>query len=246
MKVIPAIDLRDGRCVRLLQGEFDRQTEYSRDPLAVAKRFESMGFRDLHVVDLDGARTGTRQNEAIVREVTAATSFRVQLGGGIRDESAIECWLGAGIGRCVVGSIAVTDPARVAGWMSRFGADRIVLALDVRPGASGEPMLATHGWTRDSNTSLWDAVDAFRQAGLCHVLCTDISRDGALSGPSVDLYREFIGRYPALQLQASGGVRDVRDLEVLRAVGAAAAITGRALLDGRISREEITSFLRAA
>jgi len=245
MRIIPAIDLREGCCVRLLRGEFDQQTEYSRDPLAVAKRFESMGFRDLHVVDLDGARTGTQQNEDVIRELSTGTSFAIQLGGGIREASAIDSWLAAGVRRCVIGSVAVTDPGRVAGWLSRFGGDRIVLALDVRPGANGEPMLATHGWTQDSETSLWDALDAYGHAGLRHVLCTDISRDGAMSGPSVDLYREFIGRYPALDLQASGGVRDVRDLEVLRAAGAAAAISGRALLDGRISREEISSFLRA-
>ncbi|MDH5344843.1 MAG: HisA/HisF-related TIM barrel protein, partial [Gammaproteobacteria bacterium] len=172
--------------------------------------------------------------------------FAIQLGGGIRDEQAIESWLGTGVRRCVVGSVAVTDPDRVEDWLSRFGAEQLVLALDVRLDDDGTPMLATHGWTEDSATSLWAAVDRYRSAGLRHVLCTDISRDGAMSGPSVELYREFIERYPGIDLQASGGVRDVRDLEVLRAVGAAAAITGRALLDGRISREEISSFLRAA
>jgi phosphoribosylformimino-5-aminoimidazole carboxamide ribotide isomerase len=246
MKIIPAIDLRNGSCVRLYQGEFDKQTEYSKDPIAVARRFESLGFDYLHMVDLDGAQTGAQQNEAVVRQVGEKTGFTVQLGGGIRDETSVEAWLSAGVARCVVGSVAVRNPGVVKQWMAKFDPDRIVLALDVRLGADGTPTVATHGWTEDSGLSLWDVVDDYRDAGLCTVLCTDISRDGAMAGPSVDLYRDFIARYPDVSLQASGGVRNIRDLETLRAIGAGAAITGRALLDGQITREEISSFLRAA
>jgi phosphoribosylformimino-5-aminoimidazole carboxamide ribotide isomerase len=246
MNVIPAIDLRAGSCVRLHQGEFDRQTEYSKDPVDVGKHFESFGFSNLHVVDLDGARSGQQRNERIVRRLAQETGFSIQLGGGIRDSDKVSAWLEAGVDRCVIGSVAVTEPRRVRDWLQRFGPARIVLALDVRLDEGGVPRLATHGWTQDSEHSLWQVVEAYRESGLEHVLCTDISRDGAMSGPSVDLYRDFLERFPGIALQASGGVRDIRDLETLRAAGAAAAITGRALLDGRISREEITSFLPAA
>ena len=246
MRIIPAIDIRDGCCVRLFQGEFDRQTEYSKDPVSVGRGFESLGLADLHIVDLDGAQSGTQGNEQVVRALADATGFSIQLGGGIRDDSTLARWLDAGVDRCVIGSVAVTDSRRVREWLERFGPARIVLALDVRLRDDGTPMLATHGWTRDSGRSLWEVVDEYRAAGLSQVLCTDISRDGAMSGPSLRLYREFIEKYPDIDLQASGGVRDIEDLYALRTTGAASAITGRALLDGRISKEEIASFLRAA
>jgi phosphoribosylformimino-5-aminoimidazole carboxamide ribotide isomerase len=245
MNVIPAIDLKAGSCVRLFQGEFDKQTEYSKDPVAVGRHFESLGFSHLHIVDLDGAQSGRQCNEGIVRDLTEATSFRIQLGGGIRDSETVSAWLDAGVDRCIIGSVAVTDPENVRVWLQRFGPARIVLALDIRLDKKGVPRLATHGWTKDSERSLWQVVEEYREAGLEHVLCTDISRDGAMSGPSVELYREFLERFPEVALQASGGVRDIEDLKTLRATGAAAAITGRALLDGRITQEEIASFLPA-
>jgi phosphoribosylformimino-5-aminoimidazole carboxamide ribotide isomerase len=246
MRVIPAIDMRGGKCVRLFQGEFDRQTEYSSDPLAVARTFEGLGCPDLHLVDLDGAQSGEQKNHEFVRRIAAATGFDIQLGGGIRDERSVQSWLDAGVSRCVIGSLAVTAPDTVGAWISRFGADRIVLALDVRLDANDEPMLATHGWTEETAVTLWDCVAGYRPLGLKYVLCTDISRDGALGGPNTDLYREFTSRFPEVRLQASGGVRHVDDLRALRDTGADAAITGRALLDGRITAEEIGSFQRSA
>ena len=246
MKIIPAIDLQGGRCVRLFQGNFDKQTEYSKDPVAVARRFDSLGLANLHVVDLDGARSGRQDNESVVRRIVAETGFAVQLGGGIRDASTVSAWFDAGVKRCVIGSAAVTDPDMVRDWLDTFGSEQLVLALDVRVGADNVPALATHGWTRDSQMSLWDALDDYGAAGLRHLLCTDIQRDGALSGPNFDLYRDIVARYPDIELQASGGVRDIADLDRVRETGATGAITGRALLDGRISAEEIESFLRAA
>ena len=244
MIVIPAIDIKDGNCVRLFQGEFDQQTKYSNDPTSVADHFESMGFSHLHMVDLDGAQSGEQKNRRLVQRITAATDFDVQLGGGIRNEETLRSWLDAGVSRCVIGSVAVTDAESVRQWFSKFGADNIVLALDVRSDDDGTPLLSTHGWTRASDSTLWQCVDDFGSVGLKHVLCTDISRDGAMSGPNVDLYRDFVRRYPGIQLQASGGVRNMDDLQRLRAAGAAAAITGRALLDGKITKEEIESFQR--
>jgi phosphoribosylformimino-5-aminoimidazole carboxamide ribotide isomerase len=246
MIIIPAIDMQDGRCVRLFQGDFAQQTEYSSDPVAVAREFELLGLPRLHLVDLDGARSGSQQNQQIVRRITAETAFSIQLGGGIRDSAGVLAWLGSGVDRCVVGSLAVTEPDTIKTWLKEIGGDKIVLALDVKIDADGTPVASTHGWTRDSRISLWQLVDDYADFGLRHVLCTDISRDGAMAGPNIDLYHDFVRRYPNIALQASGGVRHIADLEALRGIGASAAITGRALLDGRISKQEISSFLRAA
>ena len=246
MKLIPAIDLRDGKCVRLYQGDFENQTEYSSDPLGVARRFSELNVKDLHIVDLDGARSGEQFNRDIVAAIAGRTHLAVQLGGGIRDASTIENWLALGVDRCVIGSAAVTNPETVLEWLSGFGAERIVLALDVRINDEGEPLLTTHGWTQTSATTLWDSLDTYAAAGLRHVLCTDVSRDGALAGPNLDLYGETLRRYPSLLLQASGGVRDIRDLEALDTIGVPAAVSGRALLDGRITADEVAAFPRNA
>lgn len=244
MIVIPAIDLKEGHYVRLYQGDFDRETRYGDDPAALAHRYRTIGFDHLHIVDLDGALTGEQRHRAVVSGIAHTAGFVLQVGGGIRSRSSIAGWLDAGASRCVVGSLAITEPHTVAGWFREFGTERIVLALDVRVNEEGVPTLATHGWTRSSGVTLWDCIEGYLGRGLKHVLCTDIQLDGALTGPNGQLYREFLRRYPDLELQASGGVRDLRDLGQLRTLGCAAAITGRALLDGRIADEEMSSFLR--
>ena len=246
MLVIPAIDLKGGRYVRLLQGDFAKETRYGDDPLPLARQYREQGFEYLHVVDLDGARTGEQRNRDLVARLIQETELAVQLGGGIRSRETIRDWIDAGISRCVIGSIAVDDPHLVTAWLREFGAERIVLALDVRIDEDGTPQLATHGWTRTAGVSLWQRLEEFGGSGLQHVLCTDIGQDGALGGPNTELYREFIARFPQLKLQASGGVRDCGDLGELRALGCAAAVTGRALLDGRITTGEVSSFLRSA
>ncbi len=242
MRLIPAIDLRGGKCVRLFQGDFDRQTDYSDDPVGMARRFSELNVLDLHVVDLDGARSGEQSNRSIVEAIAAETHLAVQLGGGIRDASTIATWLDLGVSRCVIGSAAVTQPEKVMQWLREFGPERLVLALDVRIDDAGVPLLTTDGWTQTSDVSLWDRIEFYLGADLQHVLCTDISRDGALSGPNVSLYEEALRRFPGLSLQASGGVRNVDDLYALRAAGLPAAISGRALLDGNISADEVASF----
>ena len=229
MKLIPAIDLRDGKCVRLFQGDYDRQTDYSDDPVGMARRFSELKVRDLHVVDLDGARSGDQVNRSIVEAIANETHLAVQLGGGIRDADTISNWLSLGVSRCVIGSAAVSQPATVMDWLADFGPDRIVLALDVRIDDDGIPLLTTDGWTQTSDVSLWERIEKYREAGLRHVLCTDISRDGALSGPNVALYEEALRRFPWLALQASGGVRHIEDLYTLKDAGLPAAISGRAL-----------------
>ncbi len=245
MKIIPAIDLYGGKCVRLYKGKFNKVTHYSDQPLDVARSYADMNVDDLHIVDLDGARTGSQQNAFVVRHVCANTALSVQLGGGIRQEKQVRQWLDAGVARCVIGSVAVTEPARVEAWFEEFGADRIVLALDVTIDAAG-PVLATHGWTKSSSLSLWDLMDRYASIGARHLLCTDIGRDGAMSGPNFDLYAEILRHYPHVSLQASGGVRDIADIERLRDLGVPAAITGKALLDGKISSAEVNAFLQNA
>ncbi|MBT8085877.1 MAG: 1-(5-phosphoribosyl)-5-[(5-phosphoribosylamino)methylideneamino]imidazole-4-carboxamide isomerase [Woeseia sp.] len=246
MNVIPAIDLRGGRCVRLFQGDFSRETHYSDAPQEIARRYESMACTNLHLVDLDGAESGVQRNRDLVREITATSKLDVQLGGGIRDRESVKEWLAAGVSRVVIGSCAITEPQRVIEWIEEFSADRFVLAFDCRTDVRGVPWIATHGWTRLSKTALWDSVESYFACGIRRVLCTDISRDGALTGPSLPLYEELVSRFPDLFLQASGGVRNLQDLEDLRRVGAAAAITGRALLDGSLSPAEVESFQRNA
>jgi phosphoribosylformimino-5-aminoimidazole carboxamide ribotide isomerase len=246
MTVIPAIDLRDGRCVRLCQGDFERQTTYSDVPSEVALEFQNLGLTSLHIVDLDGARHGLQCNTVTIKELLEVGKVSIQLGGGIRDAASIRHWLACGVSRCVVGSMAVNDPETVKSWFHEFGAPQIVLALDVRISANSAPKLATHGWTKTTRITLWDCIESYLDVGLKQVLCTDISRDGALTGPNFELYRDLQHRYPELELQASGGVRNLADLQALSEIGVHATITGRALLDGRIGKEELQSFLPAA
>ena len=246
MRVIPAIDLKDGHCVRLLQGDFDQVTTYSSDPLEIARRFAGLDVRDLHVVDLDGARTGTQQNTELVRGIAEATPFSIQLGGGIRDAETLRHWLDNGVERCVIGSIAVTDQSRVLDWLSDVGSERIVVALDVVADSGGEFRATTHGWREQSAKSIWELLDVYVDKGLKHLLTTDVSRDGAMTGPNFDLYTRIVERHPELELQASGGVRNADDLRRLKDLDVPAAITGRALLDGTITEEEVASFRRSA
>ena len=246
MNVIPAIDLRKGQCVRLLRGDFDRQTNYSDDPVALAGSYEATGFSDLHVVDLDGALSGQQENQDIIREIISSSDLAVQIGGGIRTEVQLKSWLAAGVARVVIGSLAVIRPHLVSAWLDTYGPDKIVLALDVTLDEAGTPQLATHGWTRSGDMTLWQCIDTYLNVDLRHVLCTDISKDGAMSGPNFELYAQLLEKYPHLQLQASGGVRDIDDLIALNRIGVPAAISGRALLDGKINTEELTTFLPAA
>ena len=246
MKLIPAIDLKDGKCVRLFKGDFDRQTEYSNDPVGMARRFAELNVADLHIVDLDGAKSGEQANRALVERIAAESRLTVQLGGGIRDTATLSGWLESGVSRGVIGSLAVTEPGTVRRWFDEFGPDAIVLALDVRMADDGTPYLTTHGWTETSDVSLWQCIEDYSNVGLRHVLCTDVSRDGAMAGPNTPLYEETLTRFPGIELQASGGVRDISDLGALRRAGLPAAISGRALLDGAITAEEVASFQRVA
>ena len=243
MQLIPAIDLRGGRCVRLLKGDFAAETVYSDDPSAVLDGYCKLGARFVHVVDLDGAREGEQRNRAAVLELAGQRKAKLQVGGGLRTLERVRELLAAGVERAVIGSIAATAPADVVAWLREVDPERIVLALDVRIDASGSPMLAAHGWLQTTTVSLWTAVERFVRAGARHVLCTDVARDGALSGPNFELYAEAVRRFPELMWQASGGVAVARDLATLRQCGLSAVISGKALLENRIPVEELRPFL---
>ena len=246
MQIIPAIDLKDGGCVRLLHGDFAAETRYEVTPEALYGQYADLGARWLHVVDLDGARDGAQAHLAIISELARRGRLNLQVGGGLRERAAVDRTLAAGVRRVVIGSLAVTEPDTVRGWLDELGPEAIVLAFDVRLDAAGTPCLATHGWRKQSTLTLWDAVDRYAPNGLRHVLCTDVARDGAMQGPNVELYGEAVRRFPAVEWQASGGVRAGADLVALRTKGAAGAVCGRALLEGRLTREELQPFLPAA
>jgi len=243
MLLIPSIDLRAGRAVRLREGDFDAETVYDIEPAALLRRYHSWGARWVHIVDLDGARDGVPVNFSLIEQLARHSGLKLQVGGGVRSAAAIEQLLSAGVDRVVIGSAAVEKCAEVATWVKCFGADRICLAFDVRINHVHEPQVHTHGWTRNSVRSLWDAVNVFPPKSLKHVLSTDISRDGTCRGPNLGLYRYAMKHFPDLSWQASGGIRDVSDLTALASVGVAAAVSGTALLEGRIPRRDLEGYL---
>ena len=243
MELIPAIDLKDGRCVRLLKGDFAAETVYSNEPKEILQRYASLGARRIHVVDLDGARDGTQANRDIIVKLLADPSIKLQVGGGLRSLARVQALLDLGVERAVVGSVAINSPDEVVSWFKQIDPTRIVLALDVRLDPAGVPVLTTHGWQQNSGIVLWTAVERFLRSGLTHVLCTDVARDGALTGPNFELYAEAVRRFPELQWQASGGVATGRDLVALRDCGVAAVISGKALLENKIPSQELRPFL---
>jgi len=246
MEIIPAIDLLGGRCVRLYQGDFGRVTGYESGPLEIAASYQAAGARRLHLVDLDGARTGQPGNLDLLRSLAAGSGMKVQVGGGIRELATAQMLLAAGADRVVLGSIAINEPPTAIGWLNALGSERVVLAFDVRlqDDAAG-PVAVTHGWRESSGRRLWELFEVFLAAGARHFLCTDVGRDGTLAGPNTALYAECLRRYPQARIIASGGLSSAADLPALAATGVAAVVTGKALLEGRISLEEIGRFSRA-
>ncbi len=246
MLLIPSIDLRGGQCVRLLKGEFHAETRYEVDPLALLHRYADAGVRWLHLVDLDGARDGTPGNRELIARMAAQPRVRIQLGGGLRSLQLADAALSAGVSRVVIGSAAVEDPAMLRALLAAHGAGAVCLAIDVRVDEGGTPRVRTRGWVKEHALSLWELLASFADTPLKHVLCTDIERDGALGGPSYELYAEAQQRFPQIAWQASGGIRSADDLARLDAMGLAAAVSGKALLEGRISMEELQPYLRDA
>jgi len=234
----PAIDLRAGRCVRLEQGDYDRETVYGDDPVAVAASFVEAGATWLHVVDLDGAKDPTKRQTALVETLARGSGLRVQTGGGIREAAQIDALLTAGARRVIVGSVAAKQPKLVRRWLKQFGPEQIILAPDVRLDAAGIPRVAAAGWQESTGLALDDFLDGFMADGLIHILCTDISRDGKLTGPNSALYAGLVEKYLMIQVQASGGVSSLNDLRTLRTTGSAGAIVGRALYEKKFTLQE--------
>jgi phosphoribosylformimino-5-aminoimidazole carboxamide ribotide isomerase len=232
--------------VRLFQGDFGAETRYEHEPHELLLRYRSLGASWLHVVDLDGAKDGALANRSIIVALASQRAVRIQVGGGVRSAATIDDLLRQGVSRVVVGSTAVEQPDQVMEWLVRYGPDRICLAFDVRLDDTGVPRVRTRGWTEDTAISLWDAIARFPPGQIRHVLCTDIARDGALTGPNVELYREARSRFPLLAWQASGGIRDAADLTALAQTGVAGAVSGKALLEERITSEELRPFLHDA
>lgn len=232
--------------MRLLKGEFHAETRYEVDPQELLERYADAGVRWLHLVDLDGARDGTPGNRELIGRMAAQQRIRIQLGGGLRTRELAEQALAAGVNRVVIGSAAVENPALLRELLAAHGAEAVCLAIDVRVDEGGVPRVRTRGWVQEHALSLWELLDSFADTALKHVLCTDIERDGALAGPGFALYDEAQQRFPRIAWQASGGIRSADDLARLDAMGLAGAISGKALLEGRISMEELQPYLHDA
>ncbi|WP_263065542.1 1-(5-phosphoribosyl)-5-[(5-phosphoribosylamino)methylideneamino]imidazole-4-carboxamide isomerase [Dickeya dadantii] len=239
--IIPALDLIDGQVVRLHQGDYGQQRQYGSDPLPRLQDYQQQGASVLHLVDLTGAKDPAARQIPLLKTLLAGVSVPVQVGGGIRTEQDVEALLAAGASRVVIGSTAVKQPELVQQWFTRYGADTLVLALDVRIDAGSVKNIAISGWQENSGITLEDTVERYLPFGLKHVLCTDISRDGTLQGSNVELYREISARYPQVAFQASGGIGSLADIAALRGSGVQGVIVGRALLEGKFNVTEAIS-----
>lgn len=236
--IIPAIDLIDGNVVRLYQGRYDNSTEYTFSPKALRNDYAQAGANWLHIVDLSGAKDASKRQLALLTELMQDAPLAIQVGGGVRCQQDVEDLLNAGAGRVVIGSLAIRQSELVQGWIRHYGGERIVLALDVAINAQGEKTLPSHGWIEQSDITLEQVLDGYIAAGARHVLCTDISKDGTLSGSNVQLYRELAAAYPQIQWQASGGIGKLDDIRALIGSGVAGVILGRALLEGKFTLTE--------
>ena len=234
IELIPAIDIIGGQCVRLTKGDYDQKTVYSDSPATMAKEFEALGFKRLHMVDLDGAKSKHIVNSSVLRRVTTETQLVVDFGGGIKTDEDIEKAFAAGAAMVTVGSVAVTNPDLFMGWLEKYGAKRMILGADVRHGK-----ISINGWKEDSSEDLLPFLKKYVDAGVRNVLCTEISKDGTLAGPAIDLYKSVMDAYPELHLIASGGVSSKEDIEALDAAGIPAVVFGKAIYEGRIDLREL-------
>ena len=241
IELIPAIDIIGGQCVRLTKGDYDQKTVYRNSPAEVAKEFEQIGFKRLHVVDLDGAKSKHIVNEQVLKAITAETNLVVDFGGGIKTDADIEKAFSAGASMVTIGSIAVTDPDRFMGWLEKYGASRIILGADVRNGK-----ISINGWKEDSGEALLPFMKKYIDAGVRNVLCTEISKDGTLAGPAIDLYKEMMATYPELHLIASGGVSSIDDIKALEVAGIPAVVFGKAIYEGKINLKELWDLQNAS
>ena len=240
IELIPAIDIIEGQCVRLTKGDYDQKTVYRDSPAEVAREFESFGFKRLHVVDLDGAKSKHIVNDAVLNAITSNTSLTVDFGGGIKTDGDIEKAFASGAAMVTVGSIAVTQPELFMGWLEKYGSERMILGADVRHG-----MISINGWKEDSSEELLPFLKKYVEAGVKNVLCTEISKDGTLAGPAIDLYKKVMDTYPQLHLIASGGVSSKEDILALDKAGIPAVVFGKAIYEGKINLKELWDWQNA-
>ena len=240
IELIPAIDIIGGQCVRLTKGDYDQKTVYRDSPAEVAKEFEEIGFKRLHVVDLDGAKSKHIVNEEVHKAITYKTHLTVDFGGGIKTDEDIEKAFAAGASMVTIGSIAVTNPDLFMGWLEKYGAERIILGADVRHGK-----ISINGWKEDSSEDLLPFLKKYVDAGVSNVLCTEISKDGTLAGPAIELYQSMMAAYPELHLIASGGVSSIEDIHALDAAGIPAVVFGKAIYEGKINLNELWDWQNA-
>lgn len=239
IELIPAIDIIDGQCVRLTQGDYSQKTVYG-SPLDMSQEFERIGFKRLHVVDLDGAKSRHVVNNAVLHEIASKTKLTVDFGGGIKTDDDLRVAFDNGAQMVTVGSIALTHPDLFLGWVSQYGADRFILGADVRNGK-----ISINGWKEDSEEDLLPFLEKYIRAGVCNVLCTEISKDGTLSGPAIELYTRVMQAYPKLHLIASGGVSSIEDIKALDAAGIPAVVFGKAIYEGKINLQELWDWQNA-
>jgi phosphoribosylformimino-5-aminoimidazole carboxamide ribotide isomerase len=237
MQIIPAIDIIDGKCVRLTQGDYSQKKIYNEHPLEVAKQFEDAGLRRLHLVDLDGAKQKAVKNWKVLETIASKTKLVIDFGGGIATEDDVKIVFDSGAAMATVGSIAVKNEFEFVKWLLIFGADKFLLGADVK-----DKMIAIHGWLETTDKSIFDFIENYISKGVQQIFCTDVSKDGKLEGPSTDLYQEIITRFPALYFIASGGVASIKDLELLKETGCKAVIIGKAIYENRISLDELKTF----
>lgn len=239
--IIPAIDLIEGSVVRLYQGDYEQKTEYKLDPIDVVHSYADQGAEWLHIVDLTGAKDTSKRQLDLIAKMVATGRMQFQAGGGIRSEQDVAQLLEIGVKRVVIGSLAVKEPELVKGWITKYGADAIVLALDINIDESGNKFIATHGWQENSGVSIEALLEDFLSVGAKHVLCTDISRDGTLQGANHQLYTEMTERFPTVGWQASGGIGKLDDIAILKPTKVSGVILGRALLEGKFTVEQAIS-----
>jgi len=240
IELIPAIDIINGQCVRLTKGDYGQKTIYRDSPAEVAKEFEEIGFTRLHVVDLDGAKSKHIVNDNVLRRITTETCLTVDFGGGIKTDEDIKKAFASGASMVTIGSIAVTQPDLFMGWLKKYGAERIILGADVRHGK-----ISINGWKEDSTEDLLPFLQKYVDAGVKNVLCTEISKDGTLAGPAIDLYKEVMAAYPEMHLIASGGVSSLDDIKALDAAGIPAVVFGKAIYEGKINLNELWDWQNA-
>lgn len=238
MEIIPAIDIIEGKCVRLTQGDFNQKTIYNENPLEVAKQFEDAGLHRLHLVDLDGAKEGKVKNWKVLEKVASKTSLAIDFGGGIKKDEDLDVVFNSGAAMATLGSIAVSDENLVSSWISKWHANRFLLGADVR-----EEKITIKGWTENTELSVFDFIRSWQIKGLTQVFCTDVAKDGLLEGPSIELYKNILIEFPQLFFIASGGVRSLADIETLSQLGCRGVIIGKAIYEGRIRLSELSQFI---